>query len=436
MTRPCSTSIYEEACGLIPAGVNSPVRACKGLINPPMIAASGSGALLYDADGREYVDYCMSWGSLILGHAHPVVVDAACKQMHRGSSFGIATKMEVDMARIIASLVPSVEKLRLVSSGTEASMTAMRLARGYTERSKIIKFSGHYHGHSDALLIAAGSGVASLNPMATSKGISKGTIADTLCFSFNDFASVRSFFRTDPRAYETAAVILEPITGNMGVILPEPGFLEMLREETERVGALLIFDEVITGFRIGLSGVQGLYGIDPDLSCFGKIIGGGFPAAAVGGKQKILDCLAPLGQVYQAGTLSGNPVAVSAGLATLSLLQEEGFYQDLEQKTRRLTLPIQEAIVRKNLNACLHQAGSMFSLFFGIREARSKEDLKNLDEQTFAQFFRALFDQGVYIPPSPLEAWFVSKAHTDAQLDATAEKIIAFLETVVATRLR
>jgi len=395
-----------------------------------MIAESGSGARVRDADGNEYIDYCMSWGSLILGHAHPGITDAAIAQMRRGSSFGIATNLEVEMAAKIADLVPSVEKTRLVSSGTEATMTAMRLARGYTEKSRILKFSGHYHGHSDALLIQAGSGVASLNPIATSKGVNPAVISDTLCFPFNDFKAIRSFLRTDPRAQQVAAVILEPITGNMGVVLPEPGFLEMLREETARVGALLIFDEVITGFRIGLSGVQGLFGINPDLSCFGKVIGGGFPVAAVGGKKEILDCLAPLGQVYQAGTLSGNPVAVAAGLAALKNIENQGFYESLEQKANRITYPVKEAIRNKHLNACINQCGSMFSLFFGIRDVKSKEDLAKLDQALFVRFFSTLFEQGIYLPPSSHEAWFVSSAHTEAELDFTAERIVDFIRSL------
>jgi glutamate-1-semialdehyde 2,1-aminomutase len=384
-----------------------------------MIAESGAGAVIRDADGHEYIDYCMSWGALVHGHAHPKIVDAAVAQMRRGSSFGIATKLEVEMAEKIASLIPSVEKMRLVSSGTEATMTALRLARGFTGRPKILKFSGHYHGHSDALLIQAGSGLSSLNPTATSKGVTPAAIADTLVFPFNDFQC------SLPK--ELAAVILEPVAGNMGVVLPEPGFLEMLREETARIGALLIFDEVMTGFRVGLQGVQGLYGIDPDLSCFGKVIGGGFPAAAVAGKSEILDCLAPVGEVYQAGTLSGNPVAVAAGLAALKMAEEPGFYKALEEKTNRLTRPILEAIRSKHLNICLNQCGSMFSLFFGVREVKSKEDMKNLDVGLFGRFFRALFEKGIYIPPSPHEAWFVSSAHTDAQIDFTAEQIVEFL---------
>lgn len=430
--RPRSETIFAQGCAVIPGGVNSPVRSFKGLgFSPPMIAESGKGAVLRDADGNEYIDYCMSWGALILGHAHPDVVDAAIWQMRRGTSFGIATGLEVQMAEKIATLIPSIEKTRLVSSGTEATMTAMRLARGYTEKTKILKFSGHYHGHTDSLLIQAGSGALSLNPIATSKGVNQAVIADTLSFPFNDFQKIRSFFQTDPRANEVAAVILEPITGNMGVVLPEPGFLEMLREETERVGALLIFDEVITGFRVGLRGAQGLFGIDPDLTCFGKVIGGGFPVAAVGGKAKILDCLAPLGQVYQAGTLSGNPVAVSAGLAALSKVEQKGFYEDLEQKANRITGPIKEAIQTKNLNACVNQCGSMFSLFFGLREVKSREDLAKLDQELFIRLFQTLFEKGIYLPPSSHEAWFVSTEHTEQQLDQTAQAIVDFLSKTV-----
>jgi len=428
MNRSATEALFSKACALIPGGVNSPVRSFKGLgLTPPLIVESGSGAVIRDADGQEYIDYCMSWGSLLHGHAHPAIVQAATEQMKRGSSFGIATRLEVEMAETLARQAPSVEKSRLVSSGTEASMTAMRLARGYTERPKIVKFSGHYHGHTDSLLIQAGSGVASLNPIATSKGVNPAVIADTLVFRFNDFQAVRSFFRTDRRASDVAAVILEPITANMGVVLPEPGFLEMLREETARVGALLIFDEVITGFRVGLGGVQGLYGIDPDLTCFGKVIGGGFPAAAIGGKAKILDCLAPLGQVYQAGTLSGNPVAVAAGLAALKMAEEPGFYKRLEEKTGRLINPIREAIRKKGMAACVNAQGSMFSLYFGITKVKSKEDLSKLDQEMFCRFFRALFEQGIYIPPSSHEAWFLSSAHSDEQIDNTAERIVDYI---------
>lgn len=425
--RPKSGEVYERACKVIPGGVNSPVRSFRHLRMPPLIVESGAGDQLRDVDGNTYIDYCCSWGSLILGHAHPQVVKGACEQMARGSSFGIATEIEERIASQIVRLVPSIEKLRFVSSGTEATMTAMRLARGYTERTKIIKFTGHYHGHSDALLIQAGSGVASLNPLATSKGVNLSTIADTLCFPFNDVQAIRSFFRTSPIAEQVAAVILEPITGNMGVVLPEKGFLEMLREETARVGALLIFDEVITGFRVGLHGGQGLYGIDPDLTCLGKVIGGGFPAAAVGGKAKIMDCIAPLGQVYQAGTLSGNPVAMRAGWETLSFVEQKGFYENLQKKCDRFTFPIEEALKRKNSNACLQKSGSMFNLFFGLKKVSSKEDLKGLDEEKFIDFFKYLFNLGIYISPSSHEAWFLSAVHTDEHIDYTVDAILSYL---------
>jgi glutamate-1-semialdehyde 2,1-aminomutase len=391
----------------------------------PLVVASGMKDQLIDADGNQYIDYCGSWGALILGHAHPKIVEAAVKQVQKGSSYGALTEVEQKIAAKIVNFLPSIEKIRFVSSGTEATMSAMRLARGFTERPKIVKFSGHYHGHSDSLLIQAGSGVARLNPLATSKGVHPNVIADTICLPFNDFEAVRSFFRT-PQARETAAVILEPVTGNMGVVLPEPHFLELLREETRKIGALLIFDEVITGFRVGLQGVQGLFGIVPDLTCLGKVIGGGFPAAAVGGRKEIMDFLAPLGAVYQAGTLSGNPVAMSAGLETLSLLEKEGFYEHLQALTDQLVHPIQEAL--KGKKACLQRAGSMFTLFFGVEKVRSKEDLKQLDEEMFIRFFQYLFQRGIYISPSSHEASFVSSAHTPQHLSDTANAIIEFIE--------
>jgi glutamate-1-semialdehyde 2,1-aminomutase len=395
---------------------------------PPLVVESGAGDLIRDVDGNEYIDFCGSWGALILGHAHPQVVRGTIEQIHKGSSFGIATDIEEKIATKVAGLIPSIQKLRFVNSGTEAGMTAMRLARGYTERTKIIKFTGHYHGHSDSLLIQAGSGVASLNPLATSKGVNPSTIADTLCFPYNDFHAIRSFFRESPLASQVAGVILEPITGNMGVVPPEKGFLEMLREETARAGALLIFDEVINGFRVGLTGAQGLYGIDPDITCLGKVIGGGFPVAAVGGKAKIMDCLAPLGQVYQAGTLSGNPVAMRAGFETLCLVEQPGFYEKLQQKSDRMTRPIQEALAKKNSNACLQQVGSMFNLFFGLKKVRSREDLKALDEEKFIQFFQYLFERGIYISPSSHEAWFMSSVHGDDHIDRAAKTICTFIE--------
>ena len=426
MPRTQSQTIYEQSCRVIPGGVNSPVRSFRSVGVPPMIVESGRGDLIRDVDGNEYIDYCCSWGPLILGHAHERVVRAAQEQIAKGFSFGIATEVEQKLAAKIAGLIPSVEKLRFVSSGTEATMTALRIARAVTQRAKIVKFAGHYHGHHDSLLVQAGSGVALLNALATSKGVNPGVIADTICLPFNDFAAVRAFFRENPLAQQTAALILEPIAGNMGVVPPLPGFLEMLREETARCGALLNFDEVITGFRVGLQGAQHLYQIEPDMTCFGKVIGGGFPVAAVGGKAQYMDALAPLGEVYQAGTLSGNPPAMRAGLETLCIVEEEGFYERLEEKTRRLVEPVLAALRGKT--ACLQRCGSMFTLFFGVPKVESKADLKDLDDRQFAAFFRYLFERGIYIPPASQEAWFVSSAHTEEHLDYTAQTIVSFLE--------
>lgn len=426
MIRAKSKEIYERACRVIPGGVNSPVRSFRHLKMHPLIVESGKGARIRDVDGNSYIDFCCSWGALILGHAPDKVVEGVCEQMHKGSSFGIATEIEEKIAAKIVSLIPSIEKIRFVSSGTEAGMTAMRLARGVTERPKIVKFTGHYHGHSDSLLIQAGSGVAKINPMATSKGVNPNTIADTICLPFNDFDAVRALFKN---GQDIAAVILEPVTGNMGVVLPEKGFLELLREETTRNGSLLIFDEVITGFRLGLQGAQGLFGIDPDLTCLGKVIGGGFPVAAVGGKAKYLDCLAPLGAVYQAGTLSGNPVAMRGGLETLAIIEKKGFYEELNRRTNAMTEPLKNALAKKN--GCLQQAGSMFNIFFGLKNVRCKEDLKQLDEEMFIRFFQYLFERGIYISPSSHEAWFMTSAHTDADVEISVKTMIEFIEKYV-----
>jgi len=421
-----SQQIYEQSCKVIPGGVNSPVRSFRAVGMPPMIVESGSGAVIRDVDGKEFIDYCGSWGALILGHAPKEVVQGVQEQVAKGSSFGIATEVEERLATKIVRLIPSVEKLRFVSSGTEATMTALRIARGYTGRPKIVKFAGHYHGHHDSLLVQAGSGVALLNALATSKGVNSGVVADTIVLPFNDVDTVRQFLRA--QGAQVAGVIVEPIAGNMGVVLPVAGFLQMLREETARCGAVLIFDEVITGFRVALRGAQSLYGVDPDMSCFGKVIGGGFPVAAVGGKERFMDCLAPLGQVYQAGTLSGNPVAMRAGLETLSIIEKKGFYQMLEEKTARLVQPIVRALQKKEWLACVQRSGSMFTLFLGVGKVQTNEDLKNLDKEFFGRFFRYLFEKGIYIPPASQEAWFVSAAHSNEQLDYTANCICNFID--------
>jgi len=422
-----SEAIYERSCRVIPGGVNSPVRSCKGLGLNPLIAESAMGDLIWDADGKEYIDYCCSWGPLILGHSHPAVVRVAQAQVAKGATFGVATEIEERLASKIISLMPSMEKIRFVSSGTEATMTALRIARGATGRNKIVKFSGHYHGHHDSLLIKAGSGAFYL---AASKGVSANVIADTIVLPFNDLEAVRMFFRSNSEVDQVAAVIVEPVAANMGVVLPIDGFLQMLREETKRVGALLIFDEVITGFRVGLHGAQGLWNIDPDLTCLGKIIGGGFPAAAVGGKAVWMDVLAPIGEVYQAGTLSGNPVAMAAGLETLRWIEQPGFYERLEAKTIRLAGPILETIQRTKFRGCLQRIGSLFTLFFGSSKILNANDLSNLDRELFARFFRFLFERGIYIPPAQQEAWFLSIAHTDEHLDYTARCVNSFIENL------
>lgn len=428
MNRGKSIEVYEKASRVIPGGVNSPVRSFRHLRMPPMIVESGKGGRIFDVDGNAYIDFCCSWGALILGHANEKVVSGVCEQMQKGTSFGIATEIEEKIASKIVSIIPSIEKIRFVNSGTEASMTAMRLARGITERPKIVKFTGHYHGHTDSLLVQAGSGLMKLNPLATSKGVNPNTIADTLCLPFNDFEAVRALLRS-PEGSQVAAVILEPIAGNMGVVLPEKGFLEMLREETARCGSLLIFDEVITGFRVGLTGVQGVYGIDPDLSCLGKVIGGGFPVAALGGKAKFLDHLAPLGSVYQAGTLSGNPVAMRGGLETLAIIEKKDFYEKLNRRAETMTAPLKAALAKKN--GCLQQMGSMFNIFFGVKKVRCKEDLKNLDEEMFIRFFRYLFERGIYLSPSSHEAWFLSSAHLDSEIETTVKCMTQFIEKYV-----
>lgn len=424
-TRPKSLEIFKESLSVIPGGVNSPVRAFPGLDMTPLVVASGRGDTIRDVDGHSYIDYCCSWGALILGHAYPAVVDAACKQIAQSSSFGIITPYEEKLASSIIKHYPSVEKIRFTNSGTESTMSALRLARGYTNRPYIIKFNGNYHGHVDDLLVQAGSGVTNLTPASSSKGILDQAIQYTLSLPYNDIEGCRNVLRQ--RGHEIAAVLIEPVAGNMGIVPASKEFLAMLRKETKELGILLIFDEVITGFRVGLKGAQGHYQIDPDLTCFGKIIGGGFPCAAFGGKQRIMDHLAPLGCVYHAGTLSGNPVAMCAGLATLKELEKPNFYEELKRKTDLLTKPIVQAIEEYQIDASLQQIGSTFTIFFGCKKVQSSEDLKTIDLEKFKRFFVFLFDQGIYIPPSPYEAWFTSSEHTDEHLKKTKEAILSFL---------
>ena len=404
MLRKKCDVIFEASRQIIPGGVNSPVRSFPGWNMTPLIATRGEGPYVWDADGNRYVDYCGSWGALILGHAHPSVLEAAICQVKNGSSFGMATPYELQLAAKICHHLPSIEKIRFVSSGTEATMSAIRVARGYTGKNKIIKFEGHYHGHSDGLLIKAGSGVTFIG--ASSKGVPADFVKHTICLPFNDIEALRECLKNSD---DIAAIILEPIAANMGLVPAEHDFIQALREETHKRGIVLIFDEVISGFRIGLKGAQGYYGITPDMTCLGKVIGGGFPAAAFGGRAAIMDQLAPLGSVYQAGTLSGNPVAMQAGLAALKEIEEPHFFEKLETKTLPLVEALRRMIHDHNLTACVNHLGSMFTPFFGKTEVKRKEPL---DQDLYRHFFTALFEQGTYLSPSPYEASFLSSAHT------------------------
>lgn len=423
MQRPLTETLYQDSCALMPGGVNSPVRAFKNLGITPLIVNKGKGDLIWDVDGNSYIDLCQSWGALILGHSPPVIVEKVTEQLQQGSSFGIATPYEKELAEKIIAHMPSIEKLRFVSSGTEATMTAIRLARAFTGKSLIVKFNGHFHGHSDSLLIKAGSGVTHL-PEASSKGIPQEIVQLTTSLPFNDLETVRHFLRS---RNDIAAVLLEPIAANMGVVPACPDFLNMLREETERARIVLIFDEVVTGFRVGLHGAQGQYHVTPDLTCLGKVIGGGLPVAAFGGKREIMDLIAPLGPVYQAGTLSGNPLAMCAGIETLKKIEEPSFFSNLEKKLQAFLHPICQRIVGKNLPIAIQSAGSMFTLFFGVRSVHCKEDLENLDAEKFKNFFCYLLERGVYISPSPYEAHFLSHAHTDDHLNKVQNLILDFI---------
>jgi glutamate-1-semialdehyde 2,1-aminomutase len=409
-----SHQIWTAALEVIPGGVNSPVRSWRAVGGDPLFISRGAGARIADSDGRDYVDLVGSWGPLILGHAHRAVIEAVSKQAELGTSFGAPTTLEVDLAREVVRLIPSVEQVRLVSSGTEATMSALRLARGVTGRDRILKFAGCYHGHVDSLLVKAGSGALTLG-VPDSHGVPKAVADLTLVARYNDVAGVRALLRSE--GVTIAAVIVEPVAGNMGVVPPAEGFLEMLREETERSGSILVFDEVITGFRLGLSGAQGRYGIRPDLTCLGKILGGGMPLAAFGGTRSLMQQLAPVGPVYQAGTLSGNPVSVAAGLATLRALQAiPRAYDRLEEVGARAETGLRAALTQSGVTGCINRVGSMMTLFLGIPSARDFREVSNADTALFARFFRGMLAAGFYLPPSQFEAMFWSLAHDDADV--------------------
>jgi len=410
-------SWFERAQARIPGGVNSPVRSFNGVGGEPFFVQRGAGASLFDTDGREYLDYVQSWGASILGHAHPKVVEAVQRAAADGTSFGAPTVAEVELAEAIAARVPSVEKVRLVSSGTEAAMTAVRVARGATQRSKIVKLAGAYHGHLDALLVAAGSGVATLG-LPGSAGVTEGAVADTIVAPFNDPDAIDEVFDRYPDG--VAAVLVEPIAANMGLVPPVPGYLEHLRAACTRHGALLVFDEVITGFRVGLGGAQARFGVTPDLSIFGKVIGGGLPLAAVGGPASLMDVLAPVGAVYQAGTLSGNPLATAAGLAVLAEL-DAGSYDALERTAALLTDGLTQVLASARMEAQVPRAFTLAGIFFSATSVQSYDDAAKADAGRYSRFFHGLLEQGIYVAPSPFETMFPSLAHTDADIDRTVE---------------
>lgn len=424
---PRSYRLFQRAREVIPGGVNSPVRAGKAVAQDPLFIEKGDGCRIYDVEGKEYIDYVCSWGPLILGHRHPEVIKAIQDVLARGVSFGAPVDLEVELAEMIVEAVDSVEMVRMVNSGTEATMSAVRAARAYTGRDLIVKFDGCYHGHADHLLVAAGSGVATLN-IPGSPGVPDAVVAHTLSLPYNDIGAFESLMKE--KGDQIAAVIVEPVAGNMGMVAPEPGFLEALRRETEKCGAVLIFDEVMCGFRVAWGGAQRLYGVNADLSCFGKIVGGGMPVGAYGGKKEIMEQIAPQGPVYQAGTLSGNPLAMAAGIATLKQLQKPGFYQALEENSARLAEGLGRIAQRLGVEVTLNRVGSMMGMFFTPGPVRNFEEAKTSDTDRFAAYYRAMLEKGIYLAPSQFEAVFLSAAHETADIDATlaaAEAVMAGL---------
>lgn len=425
--RPRTAEWFERGKGILVGGVNSPVRAFRAVRGTPLVIDRGEGSRLWDVDGREYIDYVCSWGALILGHAPPNVVAALADQARRGTSYGMTSPLEIELGEQIAHAVPSIERLRFVSSGTEATMSAIRVARAFTERDLILKFEGSYHGHADSFLVEAGSGLATLG-MSASPGVPEATAKLTLNAPYNDLASVERIFCE--HLGEIAAVIVEPVAANMGVVPPAAGFLEGLREITRRDGALLILDEVITGFRVAYGGAQGLFKILPDMTILGKVIGGGLPVAAYGGRREIMEMVAPLGGVYQAGTLSGNPLAMRAGLETLPKLASRGFYEALEKKTQRLANGLREALEDAGLPGRVNAIGSLLTLFFASGPVRNYTDARSSNSNQFAAFFRGMLERGIFLPPSQFEALFVSAAHTESDIDRTVSAASEALRAV------
>ncbi len=411
-----SGNLFERAKEIIPGGVNSPVRACRSVGTDPVFIEKALGSKLTDADGNEYIDYIGSWGPMILGHSHPSVISAIEQVLKRGTSFGAPVDLEVELAELIIDAVPAIEKVRMVNSGTEATMSAIRVARGVTGRDTIVKFDGCYHGHADSFLVAAGSGVATLG-IAGSPGVPEAVIAHTMSLPYND---IETFISVMEKSGDSiAAVIVEPVAGNMGLVPPAKNFLGTLRQETAKHGCLLIFDEVMTGFRVSYGGAQTLYNINPDMSCFGKIVGGGLPVGAYGGRKDIMSQVAPEGPVYQAGTLSGNPIAMAAGIATLKEIKKPGFYEALENSSSRLAQGLEQAAVATDSKAVLNRVGSMVGLFLTDQAVTNFEDAKTSDLDKFAAYYRKMFERGIYLAPSQFEALFVSAAHSDQDIDDT-----------------
>lgn len=419
-----SGAAFAEAKKLMPGGVNSPVRSYRSVdCNPPFIARA-EGSHIYDIDGNDYIDYVGSWGPMVVGHAHPQVVKALQEAATRGTSYGAPTLIESQLAKKVMEVYPSIEVIRMVNSGTEATMSALRLARGYTHRNKIVKFIGCYHGHSDSLLVKAGSGMATFG-VPDSPGVTPGTAQDTIAIPYNDFEAVKEVFAE--QGQEIAAIIVEPVAGNMGLVLPKPGYLDLLRKVTAESGALLIFDEVMCGFRASLGGAQAAYAIKPDLTCLGKIIGGGLPVAAYGGRREIMEQVSPAGPVYQAGTLSGNPLAMTAGLETLKIITappepgEPDYSRVLTIKTKKLVLGVAQKAKEAGVTLQVQQAGSMFGFFFSPVEVVDYETSAAADQEAFKVWFKAMLEQGIYIAPSQFETLFMSGAHTDEEIDRTIE---------------
>jgi glutamate-1-semialdehyde 2,1-aminomutase len=421
-----SEQLFARACARIPGGVNSPVRSWRSVGGNPVFIERAEGASVVDADGRSYLDFVGSWGPMILGHAYPGVVQAVAERIGSGLSFGAPTGLEVELAELVTGIMPSLEQVRLVSSGTEATMSALRLARAATGRDAVVKFAGCYHGHVDALLVRAGSGALTLG-VPDSPGV-PGALAElTLVAEYNDAEGVRALLRAS--GGRIAAVLVEPVAGNMGVVAPEPGFLETLREETTRAGSLLVFDEVMTGFRVARGGAQARYGVTPDLTCLGKVVGGGMPLAAFGGRRDLMQRMAPAGPVYQAGTLSGNPVAVTAGLATLRALESTpDAYDRLESLGARVERGLRDALTATGRTGCVNRVGSMLTLFLGVDHVRDYRSATAADADAFARFFRGMLGEGIYLPPSQFEAMFLSLAHSEDDIDrmtASARRALA-----------